>query len=91
MIGDGFTIDSSTGRLSVDFSGFANGTNGRNGMDGLIKTIFDSVTNIRASKNDYGIVKVGNGIAVSNGVISVDFSDPNIVVPATNIAKASTS
>ena len=78
MIGDGFTIDSSTGKLSVDFSGFTNGTNGRNGMDGLIKTIFDSVTNIRASKNDYGIVKVGRGIDVVDGVISVDFSNVDL-------------
>lgn len=77
MIGDGFTIDSTTGKLDVDFSGIAggsNGTNGHNGMDGLIKTIFDSITNIRASKNDYGIVKIGEGIDVTNGVISVDFS-----------------
>lgn len=55
-----------------------NGTNGHNGMDGLIKTIFDSVTNIRASKNDYGIVKVGDGINVVDGVISVDFSNVDL-------------
>lgn len=89
MIGEGFTIDSSTGKLSVDFSGFTNGTSGRNGLDGLIKTIFDSVTNIRASKNNYGIVKVGAGIDVADGVISVNLSDPTIIT--NNIAKASTT
>lgn len=78
MIGDGFHIDANTGKLDVDFSGITNGTNGRNGLDGLIKTIFDSVTNIRASKNNYGIVKVGNGINVVDGVISVDFSNVDL-------------
>ena len=81
-IGEG--IDVTNGVISVDFSGISSGADGHNGLDGLVKTIFDSVTNIRASKNNYGIVKVGDGIAVSNGVISVDFS-------GSNITKASTS
>lgn len=79
MIGEGFRIDANTGKLDVDFSGITNGTNGtngHNGMDGLIKTIFDSVTNIRASKDDYGIVKIAanGGIAVDDGVISINVS-----------------
>ena len=81
MIGEGFRIDANTGKLDVDFSGITNGTNGtngHNGMDGLIKTIFESITNIRASKNDYGIVKIGRGIDVVDGVISVDFSNVDL-------------
>lgn len=83
MIGDGLSINPETGKVDVDFSGFSNGSdgqggqNGTNGLDGIIKTIFDSVTNIRASKTDYGIVKIGDGINVNDGVISVNPFDPN--------------
>lgn len=90
MIGDGFRIDANTGKLDVDFSGITNGTsgtNGHNGMDGLIKTIFDSVTNIRASENNYGIVKIGRGIDVVDGVISVNITDvANASVPTISAA-----
>ena len=72
-IGKGFNI-SNSGVLDVDFSSVRNGIDG---LDGLVKTIFDSISNVRASKNDYGIVKIGDGINVSNGVISVSFSSVN--------------
>ena len=92
MIGKGFSIDPESGKLDVDFSSISgqdgtSGQDGHNGMDGLIKTIFDSVTNIRASENNYGIVKVGRGIDVVDGVISVNITDvANASVPTISAA-----
>lgn len=81
MIGKGFNIDPTTGKLDVDFSSITNGSDGQdghNGLDGLIKNIFTNISNIRASRNDYGIVKVGDGINVEDGIISVDFSNVDL-------------
>lgn len=88
MIGDGFKINETTGKLDVDFSSFSSVTDGHNGMDGLIKTIFDSVTNIRASKNSYGIVKIADngGIAVNDGVIGVDINYIKSQIPSSEIS-----
>ena len=79
MIGKGFSIDHESGKLDVDFSsiGGQDGTSGQdgyNGLGGLIKTIFENVTNLRASTTQYGIVKIkpNGGIVVNDGVISVD-------------------
>lgn len=82
MIGKGFSIDPESGKLDVDFSSISgqdgtSGQDGHNGLDGLIKTIFENVTNLRASTTQYGIVKIkpNGGIAVNDGVISVDTSN----------------
>jgi len=84
MIGKGFNIDPTTGKLDVDFSSITNGSDGQdghNGLDGLIKNIFTNISNIRASRNDYGIVKIGSGIKVEDGVISVDTLSPSNLTP----------
>jgi len=54
--------------MSVDFSGVQNGVDG---LDGLVEQIIKNGTNAKASKLAYGVVKVGDGIDVNNGVISV--------------------
>lgn len=77
-VGNGLQMsgtDSDT--MNVDFTG----VEGIPGLDGLVKTIIKTEPSVRASKTEYGIVKIGQGINVTNGVISIDGStgDPTYV------------
>lgn len=57
--------------LNVDFSNLPAGSNGIDGLDGLVEQIIKTDASARASKYAYGVVRVGDGIDVDNGVISV--------------------
>jgi len=69
-IGPGLNINSA-GTLSVDFSSI-DPLNGIDGLDGLVENIIKTKASVRASKNNFGVVKVGKGIAVTEGVIRID-------------------
>ena len=61
--------------LNVDFSTLPSGVDGIDGLDGLVEQIIKTDTNARASKVSYGVVRVGDGIDVNNGVISVTLTE----------------
>jgi hypothetical protein len=60
--------------MSVDFSNMNNGVDGINGLDGLVEQIIKTDASARASKSAYGVVRVGDGIDVTNGIISVSLT-----------------
>lgn len=58
--------------LSVDFSN----VEGTEGLLELIRELFDSAEILRATKERFGIIKIGKGLNVDeNGFLNVDFSD----------------
>lgn len=60
--------------MSVDLSNVPGGANGINGIDGIVEQIIKNQSSVRASKNNYGVVRVGDGIDVTNGIISVSLT-----------------
>lgn len=82
-VGEGFKMSGSDlDELSIDFESSIWGTN----ISNWIKNLFLSDTTLRATKNSYGIVKIGTGLNIKDGVVSVDFSD----IPSDSKALAST-
>lgn len=71
IVGDCLGVDTA-GRLSVDGNALKNV---------ITKEYIESVYTLPvASSTKLGGIKVGNGLAISNGVLSVNLSDPNINV-----------
>ena len=82
-IGEGFKMSGSDlDELSIDFESSIWGTN----ISNWIKNLFLSDTTLGTSKDSYGIVKIGTGLNIKDGVVSVDFSD----LPSDSKALAST-
>lgn len=71
-VGTGLQMSGDT--MSVDFSNMNNGVDGINGLDGLVEQIIKTDASARASKSAYGVVRVGDGIDVTNGIISVSLT-----------------
>ena len=76
-IGDGFNINSQTGKLDVDFSNVT-----INGLTDQILDVIHTDNSAWATKQSYGVVKAGTGIGVENGIIRVDVSS----LPAAELA-----
>ena len=68
-VGNGLKMSGDT--MSVDFS---NVRDGIDGIDGIVEQIIKTQAGVRASKNNYGVVRVGDGIDVTNGIISVSLT-----------------
>jgi len=81
-IGSTLTINAQ-GTVEVDFSQ----VNVVPGLKELVETIIKTPDTTKASKTQFGVVKVGDGIAVNEGTISVSFAD----TPVNNNMKASTT
>ena len=78
----GENVNISNGKISVDLSAYATKTPATHTKDGLMtkddKTKLDGMSEYvlpTASADDLGGVKIGNGIQIANGKISVSFSD----------------
>lgn len=71
-VGAGLSMSGDT--MSVDLSNVPGGANGINGIDGIVEQIIKNQASVRASKNNYGVVRVGDGIDVTNGIISVSLT-----------------
>lgn len=71
-VGAGLSMNGDT--MSVDLSNVPGGANGINGIDGIVEQIIKNQSSVRASKNNYGVVRVGDGIDVTNGIISVSLT-----------------
>lgn len=71
-VGAGLSMSGDT--MSVDLSNVPGGANGINGIDGIVEQIIKNQSSVRASKNNYGVVRVGDGIDVTNGIISVSLT-----------------
>ena len=76
-IGEGLSMgeDDNYDVLSVDFSKVTN----TDDLLTLIRALFDSAEILRATKGQFGIVKLGDGLSIgSEGQLNVDFADiPN--------------
>lgn len=82
-IGNTLTINSTTGTIEVDFSQVQVVP----GLKELIEKTIRETTAAKASKSQFGVVKIGDGIKVNDGNISVDFKDQ----PINEDMKASTT